>query len=99
MIGERLSGRKAGISVTVTVRERELLRDETLADPEYADRFRESHGRWVARFTASELDDMLGCVAEAANYTRQTKLRAELDALYERLEPLEQAAGPSGDEC
>ena len=56
-------------------------------------------GRLVARFTASELDDMLGYVAEAANHTRQAKLRAELDALYERLEPLEQAAGPSGDEC
>jgi ubiquinone biosynthesis protein UbiJ len=81
--------------VTVTARELELLRDETFADPEYADRFAESRGRWAAGFTASELDDILGHVAAAANHARRDKLREELDALYERLEALERARAGS----
>lgn len=91
------NGHEAQISVTVTARERQLLRDETFADPEYADRFRESGGKCVARFTASELDDILGHVAAAANHARRAKLREELGALYDRLEALEAAAARSGD--
>ena len=91
------SGREARISVSLTERERELLRDETFADPEYADRFRESGQGYVARFTAPELDDILGHVAAAANHARRAKLREELDALYGRLEVLEAAALRSRD--
>jgi hypothetical protein len=83
--------------VTVTTRERDLLRDETFADPEYADRFREVAGEWVAEFTASDLEDILGHLAAAANHARRAKLRAELDALYERLEVLEATALRPGD--
>lgn len=89
--------REARIAVTVTERERELLRDETFAEPEYADRFRGSGRDCVARFTASELDDVLGHVAAAANHARRNKLRGELDALYRRLEALESVAARSGD--
>lgn len=86
------SGGEARISVTVTERERKLLREETLADPRYAARLRESGRGCVARFTASELDDILGHVAAAANHARRAKLRAELDALYGGLEVQEAAA-------
>jgi hypothetical protein len=83
--------------MTLTARELELLRDETFADPEYGDRFADSRGRCVGRFTATELDDILGHVAAAANHARRAKLREELDALYERLQTLEAAAARSGD--
>jgi hypothetical protein len=89
--------REARISLTFTARELGLLRDETFADPEYADRFAESHGMWVAGFTAAELDDILGHVAAAANHARRAKLREELDALYERLEALEPGCAGADD--
>ena len=89
MAGRRRNVLEAQISMTLTARELELLRDETFADPEYADRFGESRGRCVAGFTASELDDILGHVAAAANHAPRAKLREELEALYERLEVLE----------
>ena len=91
------SGREASVSVLVTARERDLLRNETFASPEYADRFREVGGELVGRFTASDLEDMLGHVAAAANHARRAKLREELDVLYERLEAHEGAALRSGD--
>ena len=97
-MGQRIErGRTAGVSVTVTARERDLLRDETFADPAYADRFREAGGEWVAQLTASELEDILGHLAAAANHARRAKLRGELDVLYERLEVDEAAARRSGE--
>jgi hypothetical protein len=85
----RTGGRpEARVSVTFTARARAILLEETLADPEYSDRLVEKKGRWVAGFTASELDDILGYLASAANHTPRVKLRKELDALYDRLETL-----------
>lgn len=96
-MGRRIERRRAaGVSMALTARERDLLRDETFADPAYADRFREVGGEWVAQFTASELEDILGHLAAAANHVRRAKLRGELDALYERLEVDEAAARRSG---
>jgi len=91
------SGREASVSVAVTARERELLRNETFASPEYADRLREVGGEFVGRFTASDLEDILGHLAAAANHAGRAKLREELDVLYERLETLEAAALRSRD--
>jgi len=88
MTRSKRAGRKTWIPVLFTARERTLLLEETFADPEYADRLVEKKGCWVARFTASELDDILGYLAAAANHTSRVKLRRELDALYDRIEPL-----------
>jgi hypothetical protein len=79
-------GRGTTVPATVTARERDLLRDETFADPRYAERFREVGEEWVADFTASDLNDILGNVAAAANHARRARLRDELDALYEQLD-------------
>lgn len=97
MVRRKQGGRTGGVSVAVTAHERDLLRDETFADPAYSDRFREVGGEWVAQFTASELEDILGHLAAAANHARRAKLRGELDALFERLEVDEAAARRSGD--
>ncbi|MHB8078794.1 MAG: hypothetical protein ACYDIE_06030 [Candidatus Krumholzibacteriia bacterium] len=97
-MGRRKSGeRKVCVQVVVTTRELELLRDEILPGPEYVDRFREAGGEWVAKFTASDLDDIVGHVAAAANHARRAKLRDELDALYEQLESYEALALRLGD--
>lgn len=85
--------RAARISVAFTARERSLLLEHTFADPEYANRLDDTGGRWIGGFTASELDDILGDVAAAANHTPRAKLRGELDALYDRLESLAEGGG------
>ena len=87
------NGRAERIKVSFTARERDLLREHTFADPEYADRFGGASGGRVAEFTASELDDILGHLAAAANHTRGARLRDELDALYDRLETLVETEG------
>ena len=97
MRSRNMSGGEVSVSVTVTARERDLLRDETFSDPAYVDRFRKSGGDWVGRFTTSDLEDILGHLAAAANHAPRAKLRQELDALYERLEVLEATALGSGD--
>ena len=81
MTRSKRAGRGAWIPVIFTARERTLLLEETLADPQYADRLVEKKGCWVARF-------ILGYLAAAANHTPRAKLRKELDALYDRIEPL-----------
>jgi len=85
------SGRHAPISVAFTAREWSILLDHTFADPEYANRLVEKGARWVAGFTASELDDILGYVAAAANHTPRARLRGELGALYDRLDAMVEA--------
>jgi hypothetical protein len=91
----RRTWREAGISVAFSARERTLLLKHTFADPEYANRLVETGGRWVAEFTAGELDDILGHLAAAANDARRAKLRQELDALIDSLEPMIEAVGPT----
>jgi hypothetical protein len=92
-MGRRIQGgQKACVAVMVTARERDLLGDEIFPGPQYADRFREARGEWVAEFTASDLNDILGHLAAAANHARRAKLRIELDALYEHIESYEALA-------
>jgi hypothetical protein len=87
------SGRERRIPVTFTARERDLLREHTFADPVYADRIKGAEGGGVARSSPSELDDILGYLAAAANHTRSRKLQDELDVLYDPLEILVEAEG------
>jgi len=55
-------------------------------NPDYTDCLLDKNGRWVAEFTAKELDEMLDDLAAAANHAGRPKLRNELDALFDRLE-------------
>ena len=83
---------KNRITVVVTKRERDLIDDHTFADPDYSKRFKlnkKDTTTLSAQFSAEELDDLLGSVAAEANHSKSTKLRKELDALYEKLEELE----------
>lgn len=86
-------GRQARISEAFTARERSILLDQSFADPEYANRLVETGGSWVGGFTASDLNDILGHVAAAANHAPRARLREELDALYDRLEAMLDAVG------
>jgi hypothetical protein len=75
------------IMVFMSVRDRDLLEEYMIGDPEYAERLRSaSTGRGLAgEYTLDDLEDILGCIAAEANHADDKKLRRELNALYDRL--------------
>jgi hypothetical protein len=85
---KRIANREA-VEVSFSVRDAELVRDHTLADPEYVQRLkpsRGSDGRLVGKFTLDDLDDLLGYIAAEANHAKSKKIQKELDGLYDRLQ-------------
>jgi hypothetical protein len=77
------------IEVSFSARDAELVRDHTLADPEYVERLKPSPGGClVGKFTLDDLDDLLGYIAAEANHAKSKRLQKELDGLYGRLQSL-----------
>jgi len=77
------------VPVSFSVRERDLVLDHTLAGGEIVEALqtaRVARGRCAVRYTLEDLDELLGFVAAEANHSKDKKLRAELDALYDRLQ-------------
>lgn len=81
------------VTVRMTTRDRELLLEYTLGDPEYAERLRpDSNGKGlVGEYTLDDLEDIVGYVAAEANHTDDRKLGRELDALFGRLIRIQRA--------
>jgi len=75
------------IDVRMTARDKHLLLEHVLADPEYAERLEPIAGSTdlLGRYTLDDLEDILGYIAAEANHTEDAKLQTELDALYEHL--------------
>lgn len=75
------------IQVKMTVQDRELIREHTMADPDYADRLQEVPGRrgLTGEYTLEDLEDLLGYIAAEANHAEDAKLRRRLDRLHEKL--------------
>jgi hypothetical protein len=75
------------VTVRMSARDRALLLEYTLGDPEYAERLRpDPSGRGlVGEYTLDDLEDILGYIAAEANHTEDKKLQRELEALYDRL--------------
>jgi hypothetical protein len=75
------------VTLRMTTRDRELLLEHTMADPEYAERPRPASTAkaLVGEYALDDLEDILGYVAAEANHTGDKKLRRDLDALYDRL--------------
>jgi hypothetical protein len=81
------------IRIELSERDRVLLLDHTLADPEYANRLQSVPGKkhLVGAFTLDDLEDILGYIAAEANSTKSKKLQPELDDLYERLTEIQES--------
>jgi hypothetical protein len=78
-----------GISIKLSIAERTLLLEHTLADPELTDRLRSaapSRGVCVVSYTIDDLDELLGYVAAEANHVTDKKIQRALDRLFERLQ-------------
>lgn len=74
------------LPVTLTVRERDLIRDETFCDPAFA-KCATVVGTGIRMdLSLDEIEEIQGYVAAAANHTNNSNLRNELDRLFDKLQ-------------
>ena len=83
------------IDIWLTLAERELILNHTLADDDLVARVRDAkqiaHGKIVVKYTPDELNELLEFIAAEANHTEDRGLERRLDNLYDRLEDIERA--------
>lgn len=83
-----------GVPVKLSVRDRTLILDHTLTDPELTARLEAAvpvRSRITVHYTLSELDELLGFIAAKANHARDRKLQRQLDKLFERIKDIERS--------
>ena len=76
------------VPVAITLEERQLICEHTFADPDLTARLRVSeirNGELRVSYTLSELDDLQGHIAAAANHADNAALERRLDALYGKI--------------
>ena len=72
--------------VTLTLRERDIIRDETLCDPDFA-RLAVIDGKSMkADLSLDDIENIQGYIAAEANHTENKKLQKELDRLFHKLQ-------------
>lgn len=74
------------LPVTLTLRQRDLIRDETFCDPSFANCAVVDGTGIKADLSLDKIEEIQGYVAAAANHTNNAKLRKELDRLFAKLQ-------------
>lgn len=80
------------IPVAISLEERRLLIEQSLADPELVDRLRLSEirdGELRVGYTLSELEELQGYIAAEANHTSDATFKSKLLALWKKLRAYE----------
>lgn len=74
------------LPVKLTLRERDLIREETFCDPNFA-KFAVVEGKGIrVDMSLDYIEDIQGYVAAEANHTKNKKLQKELDRLFDKLQ-------------
>ena len=74
------------IPVKITVRERDLIRDETFCNPNFA-KLAVVEGKGIkVDLSLDEIEEIQGYVAAEANHTKNRKLEKELYRLFDKLQ-------------
>ena len=74
------------LPVKLTLRERDLIRDETFCDPDFA-RLAVVEGKGIrVDLSLDDIEEIQGYVAAEANHTKNKKLQKELDLLLDKLQ-------------
>lgn len=76
----------AKLPVTLTLRERDIIRDETFCDPDFATCAAVEGAGIRVELSLDEIEDIQGSVAAEANHTTNAKRRKELDRLFHKLQ-------------
>ena len=82
------------VPVKLSVADRTLIIDHTLADPELTDRLEAAspvRSKIAVYYTLSELEYLQGFIAAEANHARTRKLQRQLDDLYARIKVVEES--------
>jgi hypothetical protein len=74
------------LPVTLTLRERDLIRDETFCDPGFAKCAVVDGAGIKVDLSLDEIEEIQGYVAATANHTKNAKLRKELDRLFAKFQ-------------
>ncbi len=74
------------LPVVITASEREMIREDTFYDPDFA-KLAECRGKnLMVPMTLDDIEDLQGHVAAAANHCEKRKLQARLDRLFDKLQ-------------
>ncbi len=81
------------VDVPIEEQDLQFLRERTLIDPEYLDRFRAAKDGDGLRgeFTLDDLDDFLGALAFEVNHAEDRELQRRLEGIYDQLQEVERA--------
>jgi hypothetical protein len=74
------------LPVTLTLRERDIIRDETLCDPDFARLAVIDEKSLKVDLSLDDIEDIQGYIAAEANHTENKKLQKELDRLFHKLQ-------------
>ena len=74
------------LPVSLTVRERDLIRDHTFCHPDFAACAAVDGTGIRVDLSLDEIEEIQGCVAAEANHTKNATLRKELDRLFGKLQ-------------
>ena len=74
------------LPVKFTLRERDLIRDKTFCDPDFA-KFAVVEGKGIrVEMSLDDIEEIQGYVAAEANHTKNSKLQKELESLFAKLQ-------------
>jgi hypothetical protein len=74
------------LPVKLTIRERDLIRDKTSCDPDFA-KVAVVDGKGIrVDMSLDDIEEVQGYVAAEANHTKNKKLQRELDRLFDKLQ-------------
>ncbi len=74
------------IPVLLTPADRDLIRDETFYDPDFASLAECREKGLAVPLTLADIEDLQGYVAAAANHCPERKLQSRLDRLFDKLQ-------------
>ncbi len=74
------------LPVTLTLRERDLIRNETFCDPDFAKCAAVDGSGVRVDLSLDDIEEIQGYVAATANHTKNAKLRKELNRLFDKLQ-------------
>jgi len=74
------------LPVKLTLQERDLIRNETLCNPDFA-RFAVVEGKGVIlNLSLDDIEEIQGYIAAEANHTKSRKLQKNLDRLFSKFQ-------------
>jgi hypothetical protein len=77
------------ISISLTLRERDLIQKHTTYDPDFAALAEIKNNKIQIKLSLDEIDEVHGYIAAEANHCDDRKLEKELDSLCEKLKKIE----------